>query len=208
MSDATGGRWHHGTILADGAGSAGTVVKFGGSLFGRADWPDLARDLVDGASPAAPRTFVVGGGAIVDGLRQIDAVRRGDDTLLHALAIDGMGITARLVAATLGLPVVDRPLAGTPASDGRPRSAAVLDMAAWIATTLDGAAGLPASWEVTSDSLAARVAAVHGLGLLLAKRTPPPMTGIDAVAAAGWVDPCFPRAVRGVGSVEWVAPAE
>lgn len=178
------------------------MVKFGGSFFGRPDWPTLARALAAGADAAAPRTFVVGGGPVVDGLREIDRVLGGDDRLFHELAIAGMGITARLFAATLGLPLVPRP----PREEGP--AATVLDMAGWIAEEPARLEGLPASWGVTSDSLAATVAACHGSGLLLAKRGPPPAEGLSALAAAGWIDPSFPVATRGVPWLGWVTPLD
>ena len=196
------GRWHGAAIAAGDAWMGPIVVKFGGSFFSRPDWPELARGLADAATAAAPRTIVVGGGPVVEGLREVDRIRRGDDRLLHDLAIAGMGITARLVAETVGLPLVARP------PEGRGTPAAILDLSAWIADEPGRVAGLPASWRVTSDSLAARVAARHGLGLILAKCTAPPVEGLEGLVEAGWIDPCFPDAARGVPWVGWVTPRD
>jgi hypothetical protein len=49
-------------------------VKVGGSLLGLTDWPDRLADLVAQLNAQAPQPLlVVGGGHVVDGLREIDA---------------------------------------------------------------------------------------------------------------------------------------
>jgi len=186
--------WRRGTLRAGPLPPAGLVIKVGGSLLGLGGWPAILADLV-AHDPAA--LLVVGGGALVDGLRAIDAVHRRSPTLMHDLAIDAMSLTARIVADALGVPVVR-----TAAEPG------VLDAAAWLRSS-GRAAPLPAGWDVTSDSIAACVAAATGRGLLLAKRSPPPDEGPDLqrLAAAGWVDAHFPRAAATVLAIDWCAPA-
>lgn len=184
------------------------VIRFGGSLLGRSDWPELVAATLElpfpGGRAAGARTLVVGGGSVVEGLRDIARVRQLELSLVHRLAIDGMGITARLVATTLGLPLVNRP-------GGRH---AVLDMAAWLADAPGRAATIPSSWSVTSDSLAAVVAAADGAALLLVKSVPPPVpdagpgpAGFAPLAAKGWVDGWFPTAAAAVARIGWAAPA-
>jgi hypothetical protein len=111
-----------------------------------------------------------------------------------------------------------------------PSVAAVLDAEAWLASRRG--AGLPESWGVTSDSIAAAVARSEAGGrtLLLLKRVPPEDTagglsrsprgfrgGLSrspprirgdkpsALAAGGWVDAHFPIIAAGLW-VEWLAP--
>jgi hypothetical protein len=183
------------------------VIRFGGSLLGRADWPELAASLLDGpilfGAVGRPRTIVVGGGGVVEGLRDIDRKRSLDLRLVHRLAIDCMGITARLVATLLGLPLVTRPV----------DHHAVLDMASWLAAEPARASAIPASWSVTSDSLAAAVAATVAGDLLLVKSIPPPLSqgaasapSLEALATLGWVDGWFPEAAAGVPRIGWAAP--
>lgn len=210
------GRWTFGTLPGESRDPAkhdpgGLVVKFGGSLLARRDWPDLARDLLSGFAPATPCTFVVGGGAVVDGLRALDATVRGEDRLVHGLAIHGMGITARYVAGILGLPLVTLPLGGSgevrPGSPPPRCGGAVLDMAAWLGSTPRRQATIPPSWTVTSDTLAAHVAVEHRLGLLLAKSVAPPALGsLEALAGAGWIDAAFPETARTAAGLSWCAP--
>jgi len=66
-------------------------------------------------------------------------------------------------------------------------------------------------WEVTSDSIAAHVAAAYGGELLLVKSVPPPslpasQNQLEALAAAGWVDSHFPSAAAGLATISWAAP--
>ena len=197
----------------EGAGAvsgpgAALVIRFGGSLLGRADWPELAASLLDGpilfGAVGRPRTIVVGGGGVVEGLRDIDRTRPLDLRLVHRLAIECMGITARLVATMLGLPLVTRPV----------DRHAVLDMASWLAAEPARASAIPASWSVTSDSLAAAVAATVAGDLLLVKSIPPPLSqgaaaapSLEALAALGWVDGWFPEAAARVARIGWAAPS-
>lgn len=186
--------WRLGTLRIGPPRSLPPVVKLGGSLLGIHGWPALVGDLVAGLPGAV---LVVGGGSLVDGLRRIDQAAPRPPQLMHDLAIDALALTARLVADALALPVV------TEAGGG-----GVLDPARWLEVT-GHAARLEAGWHVTSDSIAAVVATATGRGLLLAKRVPPPgeATDLERLAAAGWVDPCFPGAAAGVTAITWAAPA-
>ncbi len=200
-------RWQFGTLRGTAERTAATVViKFGGSLLERPDWPELAAGLLS-ARIGSAATLVIGGGSIVDGIRLIDQIRSQPDPLAHRLAVEGMGITARLVAATLGLPLVTRPMLRH----------AVIDPVAWLTADPMRAAAIPASWQVTSDSLAARVAHSAGLGLWLAKSVAPPCADsigvapgakVESLAAAGWVDEWFPAATVGLEQIGWAAPAD
>lgn len=202
---ATG--WSRGTLrpcagrLDDGGGTPPRrlVVKVGGSLLSRPGWPDRLSSLVAALDDRVCR-IVVGGGGVVDGLRAIDRAAPQPPALMHALAIDGMRLTARLVSAAVGLPLVARV--------GEPAARAVLDVPAWLDG--GGASRLPVGWHVTSDSIAARVAAESAAGLLLVKSVPPPLCPggpnlLAALAAAGWVDTHFPEAAAGLGEIGWAA---
>jgi hypothetical protein len=190
--------WRRGTLRAGSTPPNGLVVKVGGSLLGMRHWPEVLAELVAplvGGSPAP--LLVVGGGRVVDGLREIDAAAPRPPALMHELAIDAMSLTARLVADALGLPIVSLAT-----------GAGVLDASDWLRSP-DHEARLPAGWHVTSDSIAALLAAETGRGLLLAKRVPPPAGDhdLERLAKAGWVDAHFPEAAKGVGSLTWAAPA-
>ena len=192
--------WTCGVLRSTGAPSPREVIKLGGSLLAMPDWPTHVAELVQERAAERPVLLVVGGGAIVDGLRTIDAAARQDARLIHHLALELMGTTARLVADAIALPLVMEPAR---------TSAAVLDAARWLGCD-DRLARLPVGWEVTSDSIAAHVAAATGADLLLAKRVPPPESaGVDrleALAQNGWIDGWFPLAAAGLTRIAWAAP--
>ncbi len=177
------------------------VLKVGGSLLSRPDWPALFASLM-AACGSRSCCLVVGGGTVVDGLRVLDRAVPQSPQFMHDLAIDAMRLTARLVAAAMSLP-----LAATPPDDDR---AVVLDVPSWLGIG-SRATTLPVGWQVTSDAIAARVAVEHGGSLLLAKSVPPlPCPGDDdhlaSLARAGWVDEYFPVAARPLVTIEWAAP--
>lgn len=191
--------WITGTIrgLPGRPPATARVVKIGGSLLGRTAWPDELRDLVAGIP--TPVAVIVGGGAVVDGLRTIDAAGPRPVALLHRLAIDAMALTARLVADAIAAPLAAEPARAT--------RVVVLDVPAWLAR--EGRFSLlPEGWHVTSDSIAALVAATIDATLVLAKSVPPPGgADLKTLAEAGWVDPHFPAVAARVPAIHWAAPA-
>jgi 5-(aminomethyl)-3-furanmethanol phosphate kinase len=191
--------WHRGTLRGtpSGDGRGPMVVKIGGSLLARPGWPAEVMVLLAEISP--PWLVVAGGGRLVDALRAFDAAAPQPPELMHDLAIRCMGVTARLAAAALGLPLVVEADPAAPAT--------VLDTAAWLGHA-GRLAALPVGWHVTSDSIAAAVAADGGGRLFLVKSVPPPCPGPDltALAAAGWVDDFFPMAAALLAEVHWAAP--
>jgi hypothetical protein len=188
--------WLFGTIRGDAGGTplSSPVLKIGGSLLAKPDWPLAIAALL--ARIDQP-LVVVGGGSVVAGLRALDAACPRPADLMHDLAIHAMTLTARLVADALGLSIVDDPKATGPA---------VLDVSQWLATA-DPPPDLPTSWDVTSDSLAAAAAVACGRGLTLAKCVPPaPKATLQSLADSGWADPWFPKAAADVETISWAAP--
>jgi aspartokinase-like uncharacterized kinase len=189
--------WHVGPLRQPPAQPVRWVLKFGGSLLTRPRWPEELRELVN-LLPGST-TIVAGGGPIVDGLRAVDAACPRPADVMHALAIEAMGITARLVAEASGLPIADGPQ--------RRAGAAVLDAASWLATARSDQ-NLPDGWHVTSDSIAASVAHDAAATLVLAKRVRPSTTDLAALAAAGWVDAHMPVAAEGLTGILWAVPGD
>ena len=184
--------WRQGVFRGAAAhGVRPVVVKIGGSLLSRPGWPAAVADLL--AETADAQLIVVGGGPVVDGLRAIDAAAPQPSEAMHWRAIEALGITARVMAQALRLPLVAAP-AGMPHG--------VLDVPVW----LRGDTSLPVGWHVTSDSIAALAAVAAGAGLLLVKSVPPPADDLSAAAAAGWVDPHLPVVARALDHIAWAAP--
>jgi uridylate kinase len=194
------------THAARGAKVRGPLVaKFGGSLLARPGWPRALRSFVASA-PTGRMIVVVGGGGIVDGVRAMDQASSLPAASAHWLAIDALGLTARIVAESLGLPLVD-----TPTAVEHPM---VLDTPGWLRQA-GRADRLPVGWHVTSDSLAALVATELRGTLVLLKSVPPPLPGpydgppeMDELASAGWVDGGFPRAAAAIKHIGWAAPRD
>jgi aspartokinase-like uncharacterized kinase len=158
------------------------VVKVGGSLF---DLPDLGTRLEAWlmALGCSDVILVAGGGPVADAIREMDRVHRLGEEKSHWLALESLGLTASLLTALA------------------PPSFAVQDLGS-LARRDEGRPGcLPHCWDVTSDSLAARVAEVMGARefILLKSVTIPPEMDWAEASRRGFVDGYFPTMIaRGV----------
>jgi aspartokinase-like uncharacterized kinase len=189
------------------------VVKLGGSLLDDADVAVRYRRWLNTQRPAR-NVLIVGGGKLVEVLRHADQRHSLDQSLLHWLAIDCLGINARLMAGLLHeaelvaewnglrrrlLQMLPDGKSGTLVFD-------VVGFMRQIEPQLPGAR-LPHGWAVTSDSIAARVAAALAAGeLVLLKSTLPaeePQT-TQALADVGYVDEQFPTVAREVRMIRCV----
>ena len=175
--------------------SALRVIKLGGSLF---DCPDLVERFHAWLScqPTAANVMIVGGGGLADVLRGIDRRHRLGDATAHRLCIRAMSLTAELAARLLGKAV----LTGWPLEarwlGGDDRRLRVVDVSQFIVDDQKRSNDpLPCSWQVTSDSIAARMAAVlRADELVLLKSATPNGSTLEELAAVGFVDRFFPRA--------------
>lgn len=172
------------------------VLKLGGSLL---ELPDLAARLTTWLErqPPAAQLLVPGGGKLVDSLAQLDRLHGLGQEASHWLCIRAMGIHAELLAHLLPRAILCRYLvqAFALAAEGR-----LVIVDPWHFVREDDArlpgAPLPATWEVSSDSIAARLArATQAAELVLFKsRLPERDWGVERAAEAGYVDGWFPRA--------------
>ena len=171
------------------------VVKLGGSLL---EWPELGSRLQAwlAVQPRAANVLIVGGGALVDKLRELDAAHKLPAAASHLLAIRAMTVTAALVAELLPRARLIEAIEQLDRSELA--SWQILDV--WRFLRLDQASPdpLPASWDVTSDSIAARVAlALEADELVLLKSAlPAGPENLESLARAGYVDAYFPRAAQ------------
>lgn len=156
------------------------VVKVGGSLY---DLPDLKGRLVAflRSLPDRDALLVPGGGRAADAVRAMDRDHALGPVVAHRLALRACALNAHFLAALLGAEVVAWPqaLAGL----------AILDLFAFVER--DEPAALAATWDVTSDSLAARAALVAGCELVLLKSVTIPEASWTEATAAGTVDAAF-----------------
>jgi 5-(aminomethyl)-3-furanmethanol phosphate kinase len=176
-----------------------TVVKVGGSLF---DLPELGPRLkrwLDRLSP--DRVLLVpGGGKATDVIRELDARHGLGEERSHWLALRALALNAYVLGALLpGSHVVE----SFSELDG---SLAILDPLPFcLADERYGpSSALKHTWNVTSDSIAARVAVVAGAQrLILLKSVDISMDMTwDEAARRGYVDVAFADTVRAAPALE------
>lgn len=174
------------------------VIKLGGSALGTPDWATRFRVWLESKTATYANTHfvvIVGGGPLVDGLRTIDKHARLSDSTTHWGAIRLMDEAAHLVAAALGDVKLCRLYDDLLTHICCPGVTifAVSQFLSEIDPRLPGGP-LPESWDVTSDSIAGRVAIALGareLILLKPRGVEGPGARLHALVATGVVDRHF-----------------
>jgi dihydroneopterin aldolase len=147
------------------------VLKLGGSLLALPDWPRRVEAWL-ARKPQAPALLIVGGGTLVDALREEDARAVYPAELMHRAAITCMDVHGRLAATRLGNCQLyerwgdycaARQAVQTFTPDALEPPLALANVTAWLAELEPLAQArrmpiLPASWSVTSDSISAWLA--------------------------------------------------
>jgi aspartokinase-like uncharacterized kinase len=175
------------------------IVKLGGS---HATGPHLKDWLTAIAAEAGSIAIVPGGGPFADAVRTAQVSMGFDDPAAHTMAMMAM---AQFGCALQSLNPALRPAASRSAilralKDGK--------VPVWSPEPMARAAGLPETWELTSDSLAAWLTRALGAGcLLLVKHGRFETETIEAhdLVARGVVDPLFPRYLKESGARAWLA---
>lgn len=191
-------------VFANEASEPVRIVKVGGSLLTYRELPTALQRWLCSEGEAG-YAVLVGGGPVVDGIRAIDRALVLDEPLAHRVSLDGMQINARIVQSILpDSALVDSRLQ---AEEAIARGLVpVLDPTA-ILTEIerDGDAGIPTSWDATSDTIAAAIAQSWGAKeLVLLKSRLPAHPEMTAMEREGYVDRCFARTARGIGSIRCV----
>jgi aspartokinase-like uncharacterized kinase len=188
-------------MITNESGREVRVIKLGGSLL---DWPEFPQRFREWLKiqPSAANLLIVGGGDFVDVIRKLDEVHHLGETSAHWLCIAALRVSAALVTELLP---ECRSLGPT-----LPVSLPELSMVdvTWL-MQLDAersVRSLPASWEVTTDSIAARAAALFGASeLVLLKSTLPAHAGsLRVLADAGYVDAHFPICAKSIPRIRLV----
>lgn len=174
------------------------VVKVGGSLFGQPKFVVLLQTLIESYSkqlPPAHIVLVTGGGPLVESLRAIDRVNAISTDQAHWAAIQLMDVSAGLLQQWWPqLHAIDS------MEELRIRCNEVgmtlFRVEAFLRECEPGLAGtrLPTGWQVTSDSIAARIAeTLNAAQLILVKSAPWKATDWQEAAEVGVVDLFFTR---------------
>lgn len=180
------------------------IVKVGGSLF---DLPDLAQRMRTflGDEIVACDILIAGGGALVEQVRQLHDKNPIDHTRAHWICVELMSITARLLTERLGLESVATDIDELPPLDAP--SLQTFDASKWLrhVEPITNGTQLPIGWEVTSDSIAARLATTLGAEeLVLLKSALPADTDIRQMAEDGYVDSAFPTFAAELPTIRFV----
>jgi 5-(aminomethyl)-3-furanmethanol phosphate kinase len=176
-----------------------TVVKLGGSL---ASKPQRSAWLDTLVNWGGPLLLVPGGGPFADCVRKAQSAMGFDDVTAHRLALIAMGQYGIALAAYSGAFALAKTLDDIELALARGK------IPVWLPEKMALAApDVPASWEVTSDSLAAWLAGLLGARRLLLLKsldlTAPSPAGM--LAAEKIVDPAFPRFAAKAKALVWLA---
>jgi aspartokinase-like uncharacterized kinase len=185
--------------------SPDTVVKVGGSLY---DLPDLGPRLLRWLDTlgTARLLLIPGGGDTAEVVRTLHRLHGLSEELCHWLALRALSLNASFLAGLLGSAAVVADTTECPAVWNAGRLP-VLDPHEFAQADEARPGRLPHTWAVTSDALAARVAAFTGarrLVLLKSVAIPVGMTWEEA-ARRGHVDEAFPGVLGAAPGLEALA---
>jgi aspartokinase-like uncharacterized kinase len=169
------------------------VVKVGGSLY---DMPDLAarlREWLD-RNCAARTLLVPGGGPIAEAIRGLDRIHRLGEEASHWLALQALSVNAHMLSQLLP----EMPLLPAVPQAGEVAGRFILDPLPFFKEDERHAGCFPHLWQVTSDSLAVRVAMrADAAELVLLKSVAwQAENGWANAVRAGVVDGFFSEALR------------
>lgn len=173
------------------------VLKLGGSLLDRPDLLPRIRQWLARQAPAE-RWLIVGGGELADSIRRADRLHGLGEEASHWLCARAMAIHAEMVKALLP---ESRWCASVRSLLNQVAKPSLVIIDPWTFLHDEepdmSASPLPASWDVTSDSIAARLANLVGAAELTLLKSALPKEGnsIDEAVEAGYVDRYFPQAL-------------
>jgi aspartokinase-like uncharacterized kinase len=168
------------------------VIKVGGSLFDLADLGERLQHWLDGQRRAR-NFFVAGGGRLVDEIRQQHDLRRLDEFRAHWLCIDAMDIMAHVLHQRLVGSNLCSKISG--AREARTTNT-IFKLGKWLrfGESISPGTRLVESWDVTSDTIAARLAICVGADeFVLLKSADPPSHDLHQLAEVGYVDRFLPN---------------
>jgi len=171
------------------------VVKIGGSLAGS---PELSGWLAALELFAGPLVLVPGGGVFADAVRGMQAKMQFDDVAAHRMALLAMQQYGLALCSLWPRLCCADSIAGIRVTLKHGR------VACW---TPRNVSGLPQTWDVTSDTLAAWLAgSLRAKRLLLIKSAEAkPSANLADLAEAGMVDPLFATFAAASGAKIFIA---
>ncbi len=182
------------------------VIKLGGSLLDWPLWPQRFEAWLAQQS-AAQNLVLPGGGALADAVREIDALYSIPPVAAHWLCIRAMSIHARQLATRWPMA---RLCSSVRALDEAPPAAGLVILDPWPILRDEepcfSGRPLPASWDVTSDSIAARLAEMAMAAELVLMKSATMQEGESPaeLSLRGYVDAYFPQAAGSLGQIRCV----
>lgn len=177
------------------------VIKLGGSLL---DWPEFPGQLRSWLARQSPayNLLLVGGGELVEAIRKLDSIHCIGEKGAHWNCIRSLRITAAILGDLFPeFKPAPRELAG----DGT--GTYLLD-AEWLMEEdrRRSVRPLPESWDVTTDSIAARAAVLYSAAelVLLKSKLPDRAGNLRTLADAGYVDAHFPVCAKSLSRIRFV----
>jgi aspartokinase-like uncharacterized kinase len=182
------------------------IIKLGGSLLDFDGLVPQFRRWLAAQSPAT-NVVVVGGGPLADTIRDAFARHELTEEAAHWLCVRLLGVTAELVHNFLPeSSLVDR--FADLSSDGHQGRLVLFQTEHFLRNEEPSLSPspLPHNWNVTSDSITARLAAlIHAGELVLLKSGLPRAEATPSdMAQDGYVDPYFPQAAAGLPVIRCV----
>ena len=175
-----------------------TVVKVGGSLY---DLPDLRTRLWRWLETLKDDVILApGGGPTADVVRDLDYWHGLGEESAHWVALQALSLNAHFLMRLLGEACIFT-YKGQRSFWSRAGLMPILAPASFAHDDEKRPDHLPHTWDVTSDSVAARFAIVSGarsLVLLKSVTIPPEMSWAEA-SQLGFVDGMFPRLIEQAG---------
>ncbi|MGN6764451.1 MAG: dihydroneopterin aldolase [Rhizobiaceae bacterium] len=179
------------------------VVKLGGST---AEGGELRTWIAALASAALPLVVVPGGGPFAELVRTEQKRMGFSDDAAHAMAILAMDAFGRVILDG------EARLAPARSLDEVVRVLGEGKIPVWLPSSMTiGSTDIPASWDITSDSLAAWLAGWIGAETLLLVKQTQAFSSEDSVAdlmARGIVDPAFAEILPGGIGLYLAGPAD
>ena len=191
------------------------VIKLGGSFL---TCPDLESRLQrwQETAPPAHCLAIVGGGGLINSIREIDAVVPLEEQTTHWRCVELLSHTFEIMKQRLDWPTIERveelehwiqnppPLGKITLvrvdTFYRSLGSPVCESSIWNS---HGSELLPENWKTTTDSIAALLAwGIHASELVILKSCSiPPEASLAQLAESGIVDQAFPHIAKGLQNV-------
>ena len=187
------------------------VIKLGGSLLTMQNLKQKFQKWCR-ENPHPLTLIIVGGGPVVNAVREVHRANPLAEEFAHWVCIDLLQHTARIAHQILGnadlyetMTDLQQPFSGSKVNSKTP-IIAIVQVGICFAREYPNL-GLPNSWDVTSDSIAAAFCEMYAAEeLVVMKSSDPPGDESDfaSLAAMGFVDPHFADLAENIDEVQFV----